>query len=688
MKIRYLFIGLFIFFTTITILLGFYYISFLDRLEHASDERSRIKTKEVVNRINSEFQQIEAFADSLAQVLSTNELSEQSRRNIFTASINSHRDIFGVGFFNISSEELIHEYHYKRGDSIVTNGDHTAKDFLKRASEQGLWTDEIFYGEKTKTLKLQLVKKLNDAGDHLYLHVSFKEIEKLISRIDFGKAGYGFIISPSGKFIYHPTDRWVLRGRTIFDSGYSIDSLALSRAISEATREELSLLKFKNTINNTPSMYYFGKLEVSSWIAGVMFFQDELIDNTAKLRQLNILFITALILSIIFLVNCFSSFSYWPRSIASSILFIFGIGYIWSLSFDTPVLDEYDASSEDILITEKVVLDNFIDKTDSLRSKKGRSFGYRYIPTGIHLEHIQLMEAHTFMVSGYVWQKIQNSDTLTQPGIIFPEAEPNPEFMEIEEAYVVNEADYTTYGYYFRASIRKKLNYEDYPLDWQNIRIKIWPEDITQNVMLVPDLDAYQITNPRSLPGVQKSIVLPAWKAYESFFSYRPNKYNSNFGSPSNRSFNDYYELSYNVYIKRVFLSPFVANFIPIFVVLILLFTVVVSDSRSEDYAEVGKTDKKTRWGVLELSAAFFFVLMLAHTSLRGQLDIQQLIYVEYYYFAVYAMIIVICAIATLYKNQPQSDSLWQNKRRLLPLLYWPLISCFLFIITVVVFYF
>jgi hypothetical protein len=40
-------------------------------------------------------------------------------------------------------------------------------------------------------------------------------------------------------------------------------------------------------------------------------------------------------------------------------------------------------------------------------------------------------------------------------------------------------------------------------------------------VLLIPDLEGYQLINPSSLPGVEKNLVLPGWNPKKSFFQYR-----------------------------------------------------------------------------------------------------------------------------------------------------------------------
>jgi len=82
----------------------------------------------------------------------------------------------------------------------------------------------------------------------------------------------------------------------------------------------------------------------------------------------------------------------------------------------------------------------------------------------------------------------------------------------------------------FKATRREQFDYDRYPLDRQQVRILLWPPDFERNVYLVPDLESYTALDPASLPGLDKDFVLENWEIQRSFFSFRDNRYNTDFG--------------------------------------------------------------------------------------------------------------------------------------------------------------
>ena len=210
----------------------------------------------------------------------------------------------------------------------------------------------------------------------------------------------------------------------------------------------------------------------------------------------------------------------------------------------------------------------------------------------------------------------------------------------------------------------------------------MWHPDFNRNVYLAPDLAAYtSLDDPATLPGLDQDFVLEDWDIQQSFFSYRANTYNANFGIKGYAADQKQPELYYNVSIKRHLLSALISRMIVPFVILIQLFVIVkVIGTDRERLEKFGVRPG----GVIFTCAAFFFAILLAHNSLRGEVQAGGLVYLESLYVLTYFVILAVALNSVLLVAQPNLklfrdyDNMWAE------VLYWPVILLTLVIITFV----
>ena len=105
------------------------------------------------------------------------------------------------------------------------------------------------------------------------------------------------------------------------------------------------------------------------------------------------------------------------------------------------------------------------------------------------------------------------------------------------------------------------------------------------------------------------------------------------------------------------------------------------------------KQENRSQWlgfdaiGVLAICAAFFFTVLVAHVTLRSQIDAEDVLYIEYFYFVMYLAVLAVAVNALLFTSQETIRSI-QYRDNLLPkLLYWPLLLGVMLGVTLVVFY-
>ena len=306
------------------------------------------------------------------------------------------------------------------------------------------------------------------------------------------------------------------------------------------------------------------------------------------------------------------------------------------------------------------------------------------VPTGVFLQAVEFTNASDVSVSGYIWQRYaKGTPKKLERGVILPEA---------LDSYGANQV-YThtdektgeeTVGYYFNATFRQNFDYANYPFDRQDVWVRMWHKDFNEGAILVPDFDAYGDMTPSALPGLEKMFVSDAWQNEYTTFSYNSVGYNTNFGFGKFTPRPPFPEMYFSVGIKRQFLSVFVARVIPLGIVSILLFAVLVATTKDEN--RMGATGFNT-FALLSYTAALFFVVVLDHIQLRNSLASPVPLYMEYFYFILYTMILLVSLNGVSLTATRDLKVVERHDNALPKIFYWPILLGLLLIVTVWRFY-
>jgi hypothetical protein len=303
-----------------------------------------------------------------------------------------------------------------------------------------------------------------------------------------------------------------------------------------------------------------------------------------------------------------------------------------------------------------------------------------FIPTGLYIESVEFRGPYNVLASGYVWQRYAND--LPQDldkGFVMPEAD----YVRFSEVYRTQQGNEELIGWSFQATLREQFDYDRYPLDRHRIWLQLWHKDFERNVYLAPDLRAYTSLDPDTLPGLDSDIVLENWDIQQSFFSYRANRYNANFGIQGYVADQLQPELYYNISIKRDLVSAIISRLIVPVVILIQLFVIV---------RVIGRDNKRLEQfgvrpgAVIFTCAAFFFAVLVAQNSLRTELEAHGFVYLESLYLLTYVVILAVAINSVLLVAQPdlklfrEYDNMWAE------ISYWPSILLTMIVITLLSF--
>lgn len=297
------------------------------------------------------------------------------------------------------------------------------------------------------------------------------------------------------------------------------------------------------------------------------------------------------------------------------------------------------------LVPTSEVANTYLDNYEKDNGKLVR------IPTGVLVQSIEFTSAYNVAVSGYIWQR-WNKKTIpadVKEGIIMPEGNV---VTFGEPAYrIQNGPDEEVIGWYFSTTLREPFFYDKYPLDMQEIWIRIWPTDFHKNVVLVPDFSSYpgnvftgqieraKFTDYADLIGLDTALVLERWDVNNVFFSYFKNTYNTNFGIDAYQGQVGFPELYYNVSVTRDFADAFFANVIPPVMVLMLSFMGLLLSTKIDALFERHATATSA---MLAYYGMLFFIPITAQYAMRREVGAQGITYLDYFYFASYLALILV----------------------------------------------
>jgi len=361
----------------------------------------------------------------------------------------------------------------------------------------------------------------------------------------------------------------------------------------------------------------------------------------------------------------------WIISISITLFFLMIIAVMWYVIDNryTPSPNQVSSSKE---LNEKV---QFI--------KSANPKELIFIPTGIFIQSFEFLTSDTVQVSGYVWQKINNSDLKKGiiPGIIFPEAKSKT---EMYKAYDLDFDQYRVIGWHFHGvTLLQSFNYSNYPFDIQSIWVRMWPRDFYNNIILIPDLKAYDSTNPGDVFGLEENIVKQGYEFKETYFDMPIIQYDTNFGLPNFLKKNNSLELYFNIIVKRHLINAFLIHLLPIVVIWCILFATTMIITNDEHFAQ--RVGLSTMQIFIALGGTVFSVILM-NNNLRSAYEDQPVLYLEYFYLMTYFIIMLVSYDAYMITTRSYYHK--ALKHNLLPkTLFWPVILAMIIIITLLEFF-
>lgn len=589
--------------------------------------------------------------------------------------------------------------------SQIKGYNYTERPWYKDTLKNGEGWITPYYGKATQTLvtgyaktfyRLNLFTQTPEPIGVVRANLSLASLGKLTAKTDLGATGYTFLISHQQNILYHPAqpvenpdtkiDQWLTQT-------YNLEDIAkIKKSLNIALNGKNSPLVTVTDKNTDQQLWImFVPIPSTNWAMGTIFVKDQLLSkyeqkavykdgqaiSSLEFKQLYLCIESLLFIFFsaipIFGVHKGTITGLWALSTTASSLLSVGICSVWYFSVSRSET-HLPVTKNAILLMSNSTVQNFLESRPQPLNPKDVPV---YIPTGVFLQSLEFLDSNNVFVTGYIWQKYSNNippDISRE--IIIPEGKETT----ITESYSNKTKDYQLIGWYFESTLRQNFDYSKYPFDYKDVWIRIWAKDFYKNVILTPDFESYQAISPRSFPGLEKDFVLPGWSVKGTYYEYRLNSYNTDFGVSNYIGQDNFPELYFTILVQRDFLTVFISSLMtPVVVAGLLYLTQILL-----------KVDEGNPMEIVAAGGSLVFILMLDQINLRQKIATTGVIYIEYFYFAIYFLILLVCINAMLIERDYHIKQLkWMRYENNLiaRLLYWPTLLGVCFLVTLFVFY-
>lgn len=448
------------------------------------------------------------------------------------------------------------------------------------------------------------------------------------------KYSYFFVVTPSTRYIFHPKNE-IINTDIFLEAIADKDKHLKKKAFdlyNENFSEDYSNLK-KNKITSQSSVMGFIKLSEFPLYLGIVSLKEELMMKSGlKLNNL----LTQTILAFSFL-NFFYFIFNLKRKNKLNLYFISCFQFILLVIFII-ITNSYSVKKEIekyTPITSELEIEKYLKNNKIFKDFKIK----------LDVDSIEFLGSNNVKMTGTIEYKNH-----FQNNFFFPDA------IEYNDKIILSNKNITIKQ--FSIILRESFEYNKYPLDSNIIWLRIRNSSFDNKKIIIPDFNKYDnLTFISSNSGINKDIVLNGWDIKGTFFSF--NKY-----SPES------HEILYNICLKRKMLNPFISAILPISIILFIIFGILI-------LLEKDKSESRIEF-ILGSVSGLFFTIIISQNNLREQIDTNELLYLDYYFFLIYIILAMIIFLSFAYKYKKISyDKIYIFKK-----IFWFMIFFILFIVT------
>lgn len=509
------------------------------------------------------------------------------------------------------------------------------------------------------------------------IDLTMDQLVAILEAIDLGPSGYPALTTAGGRYLYHPTAEYVAKGRTLEEVGREANDPTRLALAAKALHWERGVMEHRSVTTGRSAWLIYAPIPSTGWSLQNTFTRDAIpLDADAIRRSLVGITILAVLFCILLAALSIRVEGGEIRRLRRTAIVVVvvlhaGVGVIWTAALDYPPARDAgrSAAASQAIVSRSSLAHMKQDFVDLCRENNLQPPSF--VPTGVYIDAIRFESPNDIVLSGHVWQKYSlAAHAHLQRGLAFPGAER----VELVEVYRATRGDEDLIRWRFSVSIREKMDYTRYPIDEGSMRFVILHKDLNHNVVLVPDLESYRILTPTLLPGIAPGAFAPGWIFRSSNFSLVRQVRATTFGDQTSVSKENFPALAFDIRIRRDFVNAFISTLTPLLVVGIMLFTILCVAHQ----IDIGR--------FMSICVGMFFVITFNHIDVRRRIAAQEIFYLEWFYFLIYALILGVSLVAIFVhmKEKPWFVA-WRNNM-IAKLLYWPILAGSLFFATALYF--
>jgi hypothetical protein len=692
--------------TVATIVLGILLVArvglrVFERLEaeHAAAAEIEVMTDLAVARIDGLIRSHVTAVEVFAAELSARPVSD--KRDIFarmTRFLEENPGVYGSTISYVPGKGFVGTGRYApygyRDDSgnltfiqLDREYDYETKDWFTEPLKSGnRWTEPYFDSalQKLMITYSACFTGADDAGGEsraigvVTIDITMDQLVEILEAIDLGPSGYPALTTASGRYLYHPNSEYVAMGRTLAEIGRASGDASRIALVEKARNGARGGMDHRSVTTGRSAWLFYAPIPSTGWSLQNTFTRDAiLIDADANRRS--IVEITAL--AVLF---CMAAAGLMLRvengeirrvrrfALLLVIVLIAGIGVIWKSALDYPpsARAEKLAAARTTAVVSRSSLAR-VEQDFVALCRDNNLQPPSFVPTGIYIDAIRFESPNDIVLSGHLWQKYSLAGHAhLQRGVAFPGAE----YVELVEVYKGRQGGDELVRWRFSVSIRAKMDYTRYPIDEGVMRFMILHKDLNHNVVLVPDLASYRILTPTLLPGIAPGAFAPGWIFRSSNFSLVRQARPTSFGEQTSVSKENFPALAFDIRTRRDFVNAFITSLTSLLIVSIMLFTILCVAHQ----IDIGR--------FISICVGMFFVITFNHLDLRRRIAAEEIFYLEWFFFLVYALILGVSIVAIfVHRNEKPWCVAWRNNM-IAKLLYWPILAGTVFLATALYF--
>ncbi len=670
-----------VFFGLAAVALGIQHIVNQRRVLRDAKSTARRIAIEQARIITARLEKLTPVAEQIAADLSSGALKPENAPAKLKRALEETPDLFEVGlaylpFAKSPSVRLFSPHASRNGTGInefqlEQHYDYTTHAWFKDGIAAGgpHW-GEPYLGGGTKTLVVGYTVPFYRKDDPktpigvVRTNLSLDQIHRIISSLGLGETGYAFLLSRKGVYLSDPVEDYMREQRTILEVARQHDDEGRKRLGDKVLAGQSGEEEGRSGVTGQTTWMFTEPVPISGWSLGTVFMKNEMLLEPHILRRsLTRIVCCSMIFLLLLSVLWFRAHedtdrSLWHTVVAASVISLAGISVMWWMTLHYP-----DRNGEvGVHIYGNANLQKFLAANSKSLANPGPP---QQVKTGIFIRTMRFGTSNDVLLTGTMWQRYDSKLQEFTPGFIIP----NAETLEVKETYRTNQDDRNVVGWDFKATLREPFEGAiKYPFDRAMVRVRIAPKGFYKDIVLVPDLESYQLLVPTSLPGTDKSLALPGWSLISTYFIYSPVDAGSKFGLGTALEQSKSQELGFTIIAQRNFLDPFVSSVLPIIVVASLLFGMLIVGSKQSD--KIAATGFKAT-DVLRASVSLLFPVLVAQVNLRSKIGSSTIIYIEYFYFVLYTAILGVSTNALLFTLKGHGFSNYRDN--IIPkLIFWP----------------